>query len=166
MARPLGQPHGVPPDERLGETHGVRRRHLRSVASLPLLTVVCVVAAGACSAGDDSRKPAAAATTSAASGATNTGTITGVVKLSGGPADGANSLRPVAGGVVTFVGHGRTTAAMSEQGRFTAELRPGIYVVSATTPDYNFGGAACEAVHPVRVTAGKVASVEVFCQVR
>jgi hypothetical protein len=55
---------------------------------------------------------------------------------------------------------------MSEQGRFTAELRPGSYVITATSPDYDSGGAACEAAHPVRVSAGEVASVEVFCQVR
>jgi hypothetical protein len=90
----------------------------------------------------------------------------GQVKLVGGPARGGNYMRPVAGGVVTFAGSGRTTAAMSEQGRFTAELRPGIYVVTATTPGYNSDGAACAAAHPVRVSAGKVASVEVFCQVR
>ena len=33
------------------------------------------------------------------------------------------------GGVVTFAGSGRTTAAMSEQGRFTADLRPADGVV-------------------------------------
>jgi hypothetical protein len=144
----------------------VRRSHLSSVALLPALTVVFVAAVGGCSAGDDSPRPTAAATTSAATVATTTGTVTGVVKLTGGPADGANSLRPAAGGVVMFAGSGRTTAAMSEQGRFTAQLRPGIYVVTATTPDYNSGREPCQALHPVRVSAGKVASVEVFCQVR
>jgi hypothetical protein len=142
------------------------RRSLLSSVALLTLTVVSAAAVGGCSSGDDSPRPSAAATTRAPSGATKTGTITGQVKLVGGPARGTNSMRPVAGGVVTFAGTGRSTAAMSEQGRFTAELRPGIYAVTATSPDYNSGGAACAAVHPVRVSAGKVASVEVFCQIR
>ena len=144
----------------------MRRSHLSSVVLLPLLTAMSAAAVGGCSSGDDSPKSSVAPTTSASSDETTTGTITGQVELVGGPARGANSMRPVAGGVVTFAGSGRTTAAMSEQGRFTAELRPGVYVVTATSPDYNSGGAACRAVHPVRVSAGKVASVEVFCQVR
>lgn len=65
-----------------------------------------------------------------------------------------------------FAGTERTTTAMSERGRFSAELKPGVYVVTATSPDYQSGGAVCEAVHPVRVSAGKAASVEVLCQVR
>jgi hypothetical protein len=139
---------------------------VRSVTLLPFLTLVGAAAVGGCSAGGDSPESSGTVTKSASSGEAKTGTLTGQVKLVGGPADGANSVRPVAGGTVMFAGLGRTTAAMSEQGRFTAELKPGIYVVTATSPDYNSGGAACEAVHPVRVTAGKVASVEVFCQVR
>ncbi len=140
----------------------MRRSHLRSLALLPLLAVFV----GGCSAGDDSPKSSAPATTSASGGAETTGTITGQVKLVGGPADGASSMRPAAGGVVTFARSGHTTAAMSEHGRFHAELRPGTYVVTATSPDYDSGGASCQAVHPVRVSAGKVVSVEVVCPVR
>lgn len=65
-----------------------------------------------------------------------------------------------------FAGSGRKTAAMSEQGRFTADLRPGTYVVTGTSPDYDTGGAACEAAHPVRVNAGETVSVDVICPVR
>ena len=36
----------------------------------------------------------------------------------------------------------------------------------ATSSDYHSGGAVCEAAHPVQVTAGETASVDVFCQVR
>jgi hypothetical protein len=143
----------------------VRRSLLSAVALLPL-TVVSAAALGGCSGGDESPKSSASAATSAPGGATRTGTITGQVRLVGGPRDAANSVRPAAGGVVTFAGSGRTTAAMSEQGRFTAELMPGTYVVTATTPDYNSGGAACQALHPVHVSAGQVASVEVICPVR
>ena len=32
-----------------------------------------------------------------------------------------------------FAGSGRSTAAVSEQGRFSAEQNPGIYVVTATS---------------------------------
>ena len=55
---------------------------------------------------------------------------------------------------------------MSEQGRFSAELNPGTYLVTATSPDYDSGVAACKAIHPVRVSAGKKSSVKVFCRVR
>ena len=65
-----------------------------------------------------------------------------------------------------FAGTERTSTAMSERGRFSAELKPGVYVVTATSPDYRSGGAVCEAPHPVRVRAGSLASVKVFCQVR
>jgi hypothetical protein len=65
-----------------------------------------------------------------------------------------------------FAGSGRSTAAMSERGRFSAELKPGVYVVTATSPDYDTGDAICEGTHPVRVSAGKTASVQVFCQVK
>ena len=65
-----------------------------------------------------------------------------------------------------FAGTERATTAMSEAGRFSAELQPGVYVVTATSPDYQSGGAVCEAAHPARVSAGKTALVKVFCQVR
>jgi hypothetical protein len=65
-----------------------------------------------------------------------------------------------------FAGTERTSTGMSERGRFSAELKPGLYVVTATSPDYRSGGAICEAVHPVRVSAGKTAPVKVLCQVR
>ncbi len=65
-----------------------------------------------------------------------------------------------------FAGSGRSTAAMSERGRFSAELKPGVYMVTATSPDYDTGDRTCEAEHPVRVGAGETTSVRVFCQVR
>jgi hypothetical protein len=155
---PSGSPHAV-------HTHKVRRTaFLKRVILMSLLTVVGVAAVGGCSAGGGSTNSAASATASSPSSeAKTTGTLTGQVKYIGGPALG--SPRPVAGGVVTFAGSGRSTAAMSEQGHFSAELHPGIYVVTATSPDYKSGRAACEAAHPVRVSAGKSASVDVFCQV-
>jgi hypothetical protein len=130
---------------------------------MALLLLVQAAVVGGCSADGGSPESRATASKSRPSGEATTGTLTGQVQYVGGPAPG--SPRPVAGGTVTFAGSGRTTAAMSEQGRFSAELNPGIYVVTATSPDYN-SGAACEALHPVRVSAGETASVEVFCQVR
>ncbi len=65
-----------------------------------------------------------------------------------------------------FAGSNRpTVTAMSEGGRFTADLKPGVYVMTATSPDYR-SDALCEAVRPVRASVGALASVDVFCQVR
>jgi hypothetical protein len=131
---------------------------------MTFLILVQAAVVGGCSTHGDAPESRATATRSTPSGEVKTGTITGQVQYVGGPA--TESPRPVAGGSVTFAGSGRTIAAMSEQGRFSAELDPGMYVVTATSPDYDSGDTSCKAIHPVRVIAGEMASVRVFCQVR
>jgi len=146
-------------------TDGVHRAGLvkRSLV-LELLIIVQAAVVGGCSTDGAAPESGGTATRSTPSGEAKTGTLTGQVQYVGGAA--ADFPRPVAGGTVTFAGSGRTIAAMSEQGRFSAELDPGLYVVTATSPDYDSGDASCKAVHPVRVSAGEMASVKVFCQVR
>ena len=125
--------------------------------------VVTLAALGGCGAVE--HEPAPGSLTTITSGdEVTTGTLEGQVVYVGGPA--AGSPRPLAGGAVMLEGAERTTATMSQQGHFSAEVEAGVYVVTATSPDYKSGGAVCEAAHPVRVSAGKVSSVEVFCQVR
>jgi hypothetical protein len=137
-------------------------------APLIALVLLATLACGCGGGGDAAKTPAIGQRNGANAGAERaqspTGTLTGQVLYIGGPP--STPPRPVAGGVVTFAGSGRSSAAMSMQGRFSAELSPGVYVVTATSPDYNSGRAACEAVHPVRVSAGEIASVKVYCQVR
>lgn len=133
---------------------------VRPSTLMPLLVLVSAAAVAGCSAGGRS----ATSAVHASSGEAKQGTLVGQVVYVGGPAPG--SARPVAGGAVMFAGAERTSTAMSERGRFSAELEPGMYVVTATSPDYKSGDAACEAAHPVRVSAAETASVKVFCQVR
>lgn len=130
---------------------------------MPLVGLVSAAALGGCGAGEHS--PASGSLTTISSGdEVTTGTLAGQVVYVGGPAPG--SPRPLAGGAVMFEGAERTTATMSQRGRFFVELEAGVYVVTATSPDYKSSGAVCEAAHPVRVSAGKASSVRVFCQVR
>jgi hypothetical protein len=131
---------------------------------VPILVLVLLgIVAGGCSAGEHTDSNAAGTKPSAHSGAA-TGTLTGQVKYIGGPPPGLP--RPVARGTVTLAGPGQAEAVMFEQGRFSVQLKPGVYKVSATSPDYNSGDAACDATHPARVTAGQATSVHVICQVR
>lgn len=137
---------------------------VRRSSLAPLVVLVAAAAVGGCSAGDRTSTSAATSARDTSGGEAKTGTLTGYVVYVGGPAPG--SPRPVAGGAVMFAGTERTTTAMSDHGHFSAELEPGVYVVTATSPDYKSGRAVCEAAHPVRVSAGRTASTHVICQVR
>ncbi|ROR91024.1 hypothetical protein EDD33_1884 [Nocardioides aurantiacus] len=65
-----------------------------------------------------------------------------------------------------FRSAGKTTTTASEAGRFRADLEPGVYLVTATSPEHQLDGAVCEAPRPVRVTAGHTAWTKVVCQLR
>jgi hypothetical protein len=94
-----------------------------------------------------------------------TGTVTGHVFLVGGPVPG--QPRAVkGGGTVVFTGTPTVHAPVNTHGLFSVHLAPGTYRVSATSPDYVNGQAACEARQPVRVTDGGRAWVKIYCQLR
>ncbi len=93
-----------------------------------------------------------------------TGTVTGTYILSGGPAGSPNM--PLAGTISFRSGSGSVITIQSDStGRFTGQLPPGTYSVTASTGHVNDGDTPCSQVLTTRVQAGKTATLSLVCAV-
>ena len=98
------------------------------------------------------------------SSAGSTGTVTGTYILSGGPAGSPNM--PLAGTISFRSGSGSVITIESDStGRFTGQLPPGTYSVTATTGHVNDGESPCSQVLTTRVQAGKTVTLSLVCAV-
>lgn len=154
-----GQPVNPPPFEELLRARRSRDRRNRVAAGSMLM--VAVLGAGAL----PSLLRGPSATTRVAASSGQDATVTGVLRMTGGPA-GAD--QPGVSGVVVLRssrGPEITTTAGSD-GTFAVAVPPGSYTVTGTSPQYADGGGTCRATDPVTVSAGARADVDVACQVR
>ena len=90
-------------------------------------------------------------------------TVSGLLELVGGPS-GLALARP--GRVSLTKGDEVVIADTDESGRFTAEVTPGTWTVTATSPSYNSGEGRCFAQEPVRVAEHGVSGVRVVCPMK
>ena len=94
-----------------------------------------------------------------------TGTVTGTYLRVGGPAGTANVPLP---GTVSFrSGTGSViTVSSNSTGRFTGQLPPGSYTVTATSSLINDGTSTCSRPLTTRVQAGKTVTLTLICDIR
>ena len=94
-----------------------------------------------------------------------TGTVTGTYIRVGGPAGTANVPLP---GTISFrAGNGSVISVSSDNtGRFTGQLPPGTYAVTATSSQINEGKYPCSRPLTTRVQAGKTVSLTIICDIR
>jgi hypothetical protein len=94
-----------------------------------------------------------------------TGTVTGTYIRVGGPSGTANVPLP---GTISFLGgNGSAISVRSDStGRFTGQLPPGTYAVSASSSLINDGKSTCSRSLTTRVQAGKTVSLTIICDIR
>ena len=93
-----------------------------------------------------------------------TGTVTGTYILSGGPLGAPNV--PLAGTISFRSGSGSVITVESDRtGRFTGQLPPGTYSVTAATGRVNDGNSPCSQVLTTRVQADKTVTLSLVCAV-
>jgi hypothetical protein len=94
-----------------------------------------------------------------------TGTVTGTYIRVGGPAGTANVPLP---GTISFrAGNGSTIGVSSDStGRFTGQLPPGSYTVTATSSLINDGTSTCSRPLTTQVQAGKTVTLTLICDIR
>jgi len=93
-----------------------------------------------------------------------TGTVTGTYIRVGGPPNTANVPLP---GTISFrSGSGSTISVNSDSaGRFTGQLPPGSYAVTATSSLINDGKFSCSRPLTTRVQAGKTVTLTLICDI-
>ena len=108
---------------------------------------------------------AALAATGCSSTAGQTGTVTGTYIRVGGPAGTANVPLP---GTISFrAGDGSTISVSSDSaGRFTGQLPPGTYAVTASSSLINDGKSTCSRPLTTRVQAGRTVALTIICDIR
>ena len=141
--------------------------------SLAAVALVLTGSAGlaACSTSPDHRSHLAVVTEDPGGGTVPDGAVTGRYLMEGGPIDPNGNIappRPI-DGQVTFTAGGRTAnAAAGPNGDFSIRLDPGLYTVTARTPDVRGPGQSasdCYLPQTVTVRAGATASITVYCAV-
>ena len=122
-------------------------------SSLTLLSLLPVMAASASLAGCSSPEGPPGPT----------GTLTGTLQAVGGPS--GVSPRALSGQITLHGSNGHITGiTVAANGRFSAPVPVGKYIVSGQSPQYKGGTADCHASGPVTVTKGVTSSVAVDCQ--
>jgi hypothetical protein len=118
---------------------------------------VGVLLAAGCSSGDQgpSRQPSSAPGASTQGGEA-VGTVSGGLYLSG-------MGQVPASGVVTLEGTTTYRVQVGADGRYSASVRPGTYVVSGHSPNYLGGGGRCIALKPAVVEADATLNLDVLC---
>ena len=107
---------------------------------------------------------AALAAAGCSSPAGPTGTVTGTYIQSGGPSGAPNV--PLAGTIIFRSGSGSVSTIESDStGRFSGQLPPGTYTVTAATSHVNDGKSACSQVLTTRVQAGKTVALSLVCAI-
>jgi hypothetical protein len=101
------------------------------------------------------------------------GTVTGTLRLSGGPNPGTDSAAP--GEVYVFASAGRTgqpqvRAKTGADGSFSLNLPPGTYYLAATSPGFSIDPPPptppCRGDKPAVVSRGSTSRVDVVCQMK
>jgi hypothetical protein len=94
-----------------------------------------------------------------------TGTVTGTYIRVGGPAGTANVPLP---GTIRFrAGDGPVISVSSDgTGKFTGQLPPGSYAVTATSSLINDGKFTCSRPLTTRVQADQTISLTIICDIR
>lgn len=93
-----------------------------------------------------------------------TGTVTGTYIRSGGPSGTPNV--PLSG-TISFKASGGSviTVTSDSTGRFTGQLPPGTYSVTAASSLINDGTSPCSQVLTTRVQAGETVTLSLVCAV-
>lgn len=92
------------------------------------------------------------------------GTVSGTLRLGGGLSAREDAIP----GTVTFMraDGSDVSAVATSDGTFSIDVPVGTYAVTATSPNYQHGGATCRADKPVVVTRGRTSRVHVKCLTR
>jgi hypothetical protein len=90
-------------------------------------------------------------------------TVSGVLVGVGGPARAAVQHWS---GTIHVSGAGFTTLRTDSRGHFSADLAPGTYRFTATSPSYDEGRGECMAPGPVRLRSHATVHVRVLCQLK
>lgn len=122
-----------------------------------------------CCSGCSSSKPRG----DSSSTSTGQGSVTGTLRLVGGPAPGAN--KPASGEVYAFISASLTgtptaKAKTASNGRFSLTLSPGTYYLAATSPSFSIdpppATPPCRGDQPVVVSRGTASRIDVFCHMK
>lgn len=152
------QPVSPPPFEELLRARRSRDRRNRIAAGSMLMSAVLAAGVAPTLLGGPS------ATTRVAESSGQDATVTGVLRMPGGP---VGAYQSGVSGVVVFRssrGHEiKTTAGVD--GKFSISVPPGSYTVTGTTSQYGDSRGSCHATGPVVVSASGLADVVVACQV-
>ena len=133
-------------------------------AGIALGLALLLVCFSGCSS---SNQPASTSTRSPAEG-----TVTGTVRVVGGPVQGSNNS---AGQVYVFTsaslaGTPLAKVSTARGGSFTLTLSPGTYYLAATSPSFNIDPPPaippCHANGPVVVSPGASSKVDIFCAMK
>jgi hypothetical protein len=93
-----------------------------------------------------------------------TGTVTGTYTRVGGP--GGTPNMPLPGTISFRSGSGSVITVNSDStGRFTGQLPPGTYTVTASTSLVNEGRNPCSRQLTTRVQAGKTITLALYCDI-
>jgi hypothetical protein len=93
-----------------------------------------------------------------------TGTVTGTYIRSGGPSGTPNV--PLSGTISFRSGSGSAISINSDStGRFSGQLPPGTYTVTATSSLIGDGRSPCSQVLTTRVQAGKTVTLSLVCAI-
>jgi hypothetical protein len=89
----------------------------------------------------------------------STGTVKGALLLEAGLSIVARGVP----GVISFAGPSSVTVKTDRTGRWSADIAPGTYTVTARSPKFNNGHADCAARNPVTVVRVAVTTIQVLC---
>jgi len=92
------------------------------------------------------------------------GTVTGIYIRVGGPGGTPNVPLP---GTISFRSSDGTTISVNSDGtgKFTGQLPPGSYAVTAKSSQINDGMSTCSQPLTTRVQAGKTVSLTIICDI-
>jgi hypothetical protein len=123
------------------------------------LFVGLLLAAGCTSGNEGTAPPPSSPAAAPTQVAEAVGTISGRLLLSG------MAVLP-APGVVTLQGNTTYRVEVGANGRYSAAVRPGTYVVWGRSPKYLGGGGRCTAITSATVEADATLNVDIFCSVK
>jgi len=137
----------------------------RTTALLSLLVMPLTLTS--CGGRGSATASTTASTTSAPThpnGLATDGAVVGVFRHSGGPTGAYDG--PYSKGTITLTGTVHSySVSVATDGLFNLSVPPGLYRMTATTPQYNSGQADC-AGGTIRVTADRTTSIPVTCQLK
>jgi hypothetical protein len=118
---------------------------------------VGVLLAAGCTSGDEGTSPQPSSAPGPSTQVREAvGTVSGGLYLSG-------VGQFPASGVITLEGITTYHVQVGADGRYSAAVRPGTYVVSGRSPNYLGGGGRCIALNPAVVEANTSLNLDVIC---